>query len=81
VRVLLLLLLLTSCGKEYRMVYPRALPEPYTYELLEEDCSTGHHESYTLEEICKTVLDDKVNNDCAREQREYLFDTSCKEIL
>lgn len=50
--------------------------EPFTYQLLDEDCSTGRHEFHTLREICEALRDDELNQSCAAEERENLFVTA-----
>lgn len=74
-----ILLTLISCGKQQEdtLIKP-ATPEKYTYSFFEKDCQTGEHEYYYLDDACEALLNDKINNDCALEEREKLYNMSCR---
>jgi hypothetical protein len=83
--LLLLPLVLVSCGKE-NSLWPQkvqvqsvnpAEPELYSYELSTRRCSTGKHTFNTLAKACDALKNDQLNNDCAIEKREELFQSSC----
>lgn len=78
-------ILFVSCGKEampweqsiqVQSVKP-AEPVDYSYELQSQKCTTGKHEFDTLIEVCEALKNNDLNNDCALEEREKLFSTSC----
>ncbi len=50
--------------------------EEYSYSFFEKECSTDQSAT-TLEEICKILLDDKKNKNCALEQRDILHQNEC----
>lgn len=74
--MVILMVFVTSCGKKFKVVKP-AEPEAYNYAFENKDCSTGEHNFYTLDEICKTLLDESKNNNCAKEKREKLYKLNC----
>lgn len=53
-----------------------AVTEQYHYELTEVDCTTGEQSKATFNEICVALKDDNINNQCAKEDREILFNNS-----
>lgn len=77
--------LLVSCGKEAMPWEPSiqvqavtpAEPVDYSYELKTKKCTTGKHQFDTLIEVCQALKDNELNNECALEEREKLFHTSC----
>lgn len=77
--------LFISCGKEtvpwQTQIQVQSLtpaePVDYTYELETKSCSTGKHQYDTLIEICEALKNNKLNNNCALEERENLFVSSC----
>ena len=77
VLMMCMLLILVSCGKTTTLVNP-AKPELYTYELYGENCSTGYHEYYYLNDVCDSLLHDEINNNCAIEERTKLYNSHCK---
>lgn len=50
---------------------------PFSYKLEDSSngtyCTTGYHEFTSLEETCKALLNDQLNNSCARDQRVNLY--------
>jgi hypothetical protein len=56
-----------------------AVTEQYNYELTEIECTTGEQKADTFDQICIALKDDSLNNQCAKEDREILFNNSrCK---
>lgn len=75
---LLLLLTFVSCGpKQEETLIKAAEPEKYTYSFFEDECETGDHEFYYLDDACEALLNDEINNYCAPEKREKLYNSSC----
>lgn len=78
-QILILSSLLVGCGKDpfkeekAEVVVTPATAEPYSYELFKRDCTTGEHKFETLEGTCKALTDEKLNNNCAKEERKSLF--------
>ena len=72
-----------SCGKEktIRKFKSEAMPEAYSYFFREDDCDTGEQIFYRLEDACKGILNDELNNYCALEERLELYRSSCEEIF
>jgi hypothetical protein len=75
-------LIFLSCGQAQELVQGEqttiykvspAEAENYSYELRSNSCSTGKHESESFTGICKNLLDNTLNKDCALEEREELF--------
>lgn len=74
--ILLPLVLLVSCGKQKKII-PPAMPEMYEYGFNTKECSTGQHNFFTLDEACDALKKDSLNNNCASEEREKLYKSSC----
>ncbi|MFP5518281.1 MAG: hypothetical protein ACLGGX_00125 [Bdellovibrionia bacterium] len=47
------------------------------YSFTENNCTTGNHEFHSEKKFCYTLLDEEVNQSCARGKREYLFQQDC----
>ena len=76
VLILIALTVLVSCGKpEVTYVVKPAEAEQYSYELKNRSCTTGEQSFSTLAKTCEGLMDDKLNNDCARDEREELFES------
>lgn len=71
------LILVASCGKKVKVVKP-ADPEAYHYTFGNKECTTGEHNYYNLNDACKALLRDDLNNNCAEEERMKLYATSCE---
>lgn len=73
-----ILLTFISCGKQQEdtLIKP-AEPEKYTYSFFGDGCQTGDHEYYYLDDACEALLNDEINNYCATEKREKLYNASC----
>jgi hypothetical protein len=89
---LLFLLSFVSCGKEISSLIPEqkaqdiqvdsAVSEKYSYEFRTRSCSTGSHQGSTLVDICLTLKNNDLNEDCAHDEREVLFEnSSCPGIF
>ena len=48
----------------------------YSYDYTVNGCATGNHHFSSVEELCKGLQDDKLNNDCAYGFREQKFKQS-----
>lgn len=77
--IILSIFVITSCGKEktIRKFKSEAIPEGYSYYFEEEDCDTGEQIFYRLKDACEGVLNDELNNYCAKEERQQLYESSC----
>ncbi len=81
---LMILLSFISCGKNALIqgetktitVYSveEAAPEDYTYELMTDDCTTGPQAFKTFINACKGLTNHELNNQCALEERQELFE-------
>ncbi len=79
-------LTLISCGQEANPFSSQveiqeaqvdsAVTELYQYELTEVDCTTGEQKESTFDKICLALRDNNLNNQCAEEDREILFNNS-----
>lgn len=49
----------------------------FTYEYKFNGCSTGKHQLSSKKEFCDTLLNDSVNNSCAREMRIESYNRMC----
>lgn len=80
---ILLLIMIGSCGKEktIRKFKSEAMPEAYSYFFSEDDCDTGEQIFYRLEDACRGVLDNELNNFCALEERLELYSSSCEGLF
>lgn len=78
--ITLSLFIVTSCGKEktVRKFKSEAMPESYSYYFEKEDCDTGEQIFYRLKDACAGILDDELNNYCAKEERQQLYESSCE---
>lgn len=74
-------LFLISCGKGGTLIPKKqiiqniepAREEMFTYELKGNRCTTGRHEFETHEKACSALLNDSLNNDCAKDERLELY--------
>lgn len=74
---------IVSCGKQIESLIPTvetqaiqvesAVAEKYSYEFRTKSCSTGNHKASTFIEICISLKNHSLNNECADEEREVLF--------
>ena len=48
----------------------------YEYEFAKRNCSTGAQVAKTFDDICHTLANNELNNNCAVEEREELFESS-----
>lgn len=82
-------LFLISCGKNSRFESPTDLISAYTaptkgsveevlftYELSAGGCTTGYHEFTSFEATCEALLNEDLNNSCAKDKRVSLYETS-----
>ena len=86
ISLILLSFTLVSCGKSINSFLPEAevqeaevesaVSENYEYGFRTRTCQTGTHEARSLGEICTIIADDSLNQNCAREEREVLFENS-----
>ncbi len=84
--LILMTFLLVACGKGglpwdnsqvgIQSVEP-AQAEPFTYELGNAACTTGHHSFNSLDATCEALLDNELNNDCVESKRLKLYDSHC----
>ena len=51
--------------------------EEYSYEFSNNGCKTGAHDFNSLEDLCKGLQDDSLNNNCAYSMRRDLFEAQC----
>jgi len=83
---------LASCGKNANNIWPttteqEAFADPavatlYEYSFSKNSCQTGNQSASTFVEICKTLKDNSLNNNCAIEERENLFiSAECEGIF
>lgn len=79
------LFILISCGKDAQLPGQRsekivytapAEHEPYSYEFVTKTCTTGIKTYSTFIKACEGLMNEKVNNDCAFEQRSDLYTKS-----
>ena len=88
-KILLLLsftLIFSACGKdgieqllrEPELVYNQdpAQPESYGYQFDERTCSTGVQTFETFIKACNGLVDDKLNKNCAEQERKELFESA-----
>ncbi len=84
IATLILLLNFVSCGKQVNSFIEdntavkqaevdEAVAVNYEYEFSKRTCSTGSQVAKTFDEICHTLSDNELNNNCALEEREELF--------
>ncbi len=89
---IILLLFFTGCGVsdlalfgQQQRVTKTTAPaqyEQYSYSLQSNDCITGKHMDQTLKGICELLKNDVLNNNCAKEERERLYQNSgCVETV
>jgi hypothetical protein len=57
------------------MIEP-AVSEDYSYEFKGSKCTTDEHKFQTFKLACEALKNDSLNNDCASNKREELFDNS-----
>ena len=84
--LILMTFLLVACGKGglpwdnsqvgIQSVEP-AQAEPFTYELGNAACTTGHHSFNSLDATCEALLDNELNNGCVESKRLKLYDSHC----
>lgn len=76
----LTLLVVTACGpapfKPAKRVTIR--PSSYSYEYNDHGCKTGKQTFASQDEYCKGLMDDELNNNCARESREGTYNQKCR---
>lgn len=74
-----------SCGKDGSFVPTQqetiykvepAKQEGYSYEFTKRKCTTGKQEFETFIKACNGLKNESLNNECAAESREELFETS-----
>ena len=53
-------------------------PSSYTYEFNDHGCKTGKHTFRTEYEYCQALMDDELNNYCARSDRENTYNSQCR---
>lgn len=86
-------ILITSCGKipeinydkwseeysqfEIASVAKEADSVAYSYELFDQGCTTDLHEFYNINDICENLLNDEINNNCAKGKRARLHESQC----
>lgn len=49
----------------------------YSYE--ENGCPTGEHSASSLQEYCRNLADEELNDFCAEDLRKSDFDSRCKD--
>jgi hypothetical protein len=54
-------------------------PSSYSYEFNGQGCKTGKHSFRTEDEYCRALMDDELNNHCARSQRENTYNSQCRQ--
>lgn len=78
--ILLAIFAAPSCGpapfKPAKRV--RIQPSSYTYEYNDQGCKTGKQTFATKDEYCRGLMDDELNNYCARSSRETTFNEQCR---
>ena len=84
--LLLLSVIFVSCGKSINSFLPEseaqaaevesAVSENYEYGFRTRSCQTGTHAARTHTEICTMLSDEELNDNCAKEEREVLFENS-----
>lgn len=81
---LILITLFVSCGKDGAFVTDKkiiytvkpATAEKYEYELRIDGCTTEIQTFDTFLEVCQGLKDEELNNSCAQDGREELFEKS-----
>ena len=86
-KFILLILILASCGNPLQRFAPKtevainsdnyAVSENFSYRFEERDC-IAHQSAPTLQKICSVMLNEKLNNACAKFQREELYMNECE---
>jgi len=86
-KFILLIAILVSCGNPIARFAPKAqivttndnyaVSENFSYHFEEDDC-VAKQSSPTLDGICSVMLNEKLNNACARYQREELYINECE---
>ena len=82
---ILAILSFVACGKNAQIPGQRseqvfyvapAESETYTYEFTKKSCSTDKKSYYTFVEVCEALTNHEINNECAQEERQELFENS-----
>jgi hypothetical protein len=64
-------------GNKSADVGPSADKQSYTYSYEQNGCKTGDHEFSSKEDYCKGLLDEGLNNGCAKSMRYEAYKSEC----
>lgn len=87
IKFLLIVLFMASCGRPQDVTVNNIEPTncehtpmpgtvEYNYSFTRHGCSTGCHVSYSVKDYCAQLLDDALNNYCAKQERKEAFEQS-----